>query len=647
MLFFLSSYAVYPPITGGARRYHQRLFDTLEHLLNDAKLLVNLTFALAIASACAGIAIRLGQSAMLGYILGGIAIGPHTPGFVGDPATVDALANIGVILLLFSIGVQVSVRDMLRSGTVAGIGGGAQILATVGIGYLIGRVLGWSWIEALFLGAVVSNSSSTVLSKIIEDRGESGSLHSTIALAWSTVQDLSTIVLVLVLTSLAGNSEHMGMDLAYAFGRALLFLALVIPVGVFLLPHLFEQVAALKSREVLVITTAAFALGTAYLSSRFGLSLGLGAFVAGVVVSESDLSHQIAGEIMPLRDIFAALFFVSVGMLIDPLFVVHHWAWVLVVLVIIVLVKGVISAGLVSLFGFPPRVALLTGAALAQSAEFSFLLARLGLDLDAVSRSVYDTLLAGSVASILVAPFLHSVTHRLAVSVDRIIPAREPLSVPTSDTSGNGLRGHAIICGYGRVGQIVGEALKRRRFPMVIIEQNPRVARQLHRDGTPVLIGSADNRVVLDQAGIARARVLVIAVPDAMTARRTVDYARRVAPRIDIVVRTHSISEREALVGMGTNEAVIGEMELALEMTRHTLHRFGVGTLETQAVIQGLRDRLGTRRSSRALTQSLPSSRPGQRVRPYTSQGQARPGRWHGTHHGRVSPEAGQIHRLA
>ena len=244
--------------------------------MNDAKLLVNLTFALAIASACAGIAIRLGQSAMLGYILGGIAIGPHTPGFVGDPATVDALANIGVILLLFSIGVQVSVRDMLRSGTVAGIGGGAQILATVGIGYLIGRVLGWSWIEALFLGAVVSNSSSTVLSKIIEDRGESGSLHSTIALAWSTVQDLSTIVLVLVLTSLAGNSEHMGMDLAYAFGRALLFLALVIPVGVFLLPHLFEQVAALKSREVLVITTAAFALGTAYLSSRFGLSAWTG-----------------------------------------------------------------------------------------------------------------------------------------------------------------------------------------------------------------------------------------------------------------------------------------------------------------------------------------------------------------------------------
>ncbi len=575
-----------------------RCFVTLESSLNDAKLLVNLTFALAVASVCAAVAIRLGQSAMLGYILGGIAIGPYTPGFVGDPATVDALANIGVVLLLFSIGVQVSVRDMLRSGTIAGIGGGIQILATIGIGYLTGRVLGWSWLEALFLGAVVSNSSSTVLSKIIDDRGEGGSLHSTIALAWSTVQDLSTIVLVLVLTSLAGNSERMGMDLAFAFGRALLFLAVVIPVGLFLLPHLFEQVAALKSRELLVITTAAFALGTAYLSSRFGLSLGLGAFVAGVVVSESDLSHQIAGEIMPLRDIFAALFFVSVGMLIDPLFVVRHWEWVLVVLAIIVLVKGFISAGLVSLFGLPPRVALLTGVALAQSAEFSFLLARLGLDLDAVSRSVYDTLLAGSVASILIAPFMHSATHRLAIGLDRVIPARTPRTSPITDTPDE-RRGHAVICGYGRVGQVVGEALRRRRFPIVVIEQNPRVARRLHKDGIAVVIGSADNRVVLDEAGIARARVLVIAVPDAMTARRAVDYARRVAPRLDIVVRTHSISEREALVEMGSNEAVIGEMELALEMTRHTLHRFGVGTLETQAVIQGLRDRLGTRRTGK------------------------------------------------
>ncbi len=292
--------------------------------MDNVTLLINLTFALAVASLGAALAIRLGQSAMLGYILAGIIIGPHTPGFVGDPATVDALANIGVVLLLFSIGVQVSVRDMLRSGTVAGIGGTIQILLTMGIGYLIGSALGWNWLESLFLGAVVSNSSTAVLTKVLDDRGENGSLHGTIALAWLTVQDLSTIVLVLVLTSLSKGSDHIGADLLPALGRATLFLALVIPIGVLVLPRIFEQIAALKSREVLVIATAAFALGTAYLSTLFGLSLGLGAFVAGIVVSESDLSHQIAGEIMPLRDIFAALFFVSVGMLIDPGFVLKH-----------------------------------------------------------------------------------------------------------------------------------------------------------------------------------------------------------------------------------------------------------------------------------------------------------------------------------
>jgi CPA2 family monovalent cation:H+ antiporter-2 len=559
--------------------------------LENPTLLVNLTFALGVAFLGAALAVKLRQSAMIGYILAGIVIGPNTPGFVGDAITVDALANIGVILLLFSIGAQLSVPEMLRTGRVAGIGATIQVLSVIGIAYFVGRLLGWSSLESIFFGAVISNSSTAVLSKVLEDRGESGSLHGTISIAWLTVQDLTTIILVLVLTSLSNGSDRIGIELAKSVGMALIFLVLTIPIGLIVLPRVFEQVAALKSRELMIITTAAFALGTAYVSSLFGLSLALGAFVAGVVVSESDFSHQIAEEIVPLRDIFAGLFFVSVGMLIDPIFVVKHLPIVLVVLAMIVLVKGAISAGLVAVFRFPPRVALLTGVALAQSAEFSFLLARLGLDLDAISLPVYDTLLAGAVASILLSPALHMFANPLASRFDRWFPNAGSAPDAMVPEVAADLRGHAVICGYGRVGHVVGEALRRRGFPIFVIESNPRIVRRLQKEGIMVVLGSADNHVLLEQAGLPRARVLVVAVPDATTTRAVAEYAHAMAPRLNIVARTHSVAERERLEELGVNEAIIGEIELALEMTRHTMHRFGVSTLETQAIIQGSRER--------------------------------------------------------
>ncbi|HVX30524.1 MAG TPA: cation:proton antiporter, partial [Nitrolancea sp.] len=378
--------------------------------------------------------------------------------------------------------------------------------------------------------------------------------------------------------------------------KDVLFLLLAIPFGLFVLPRILLMISEMKSRELLIVTTAAFALGTAYASTLFGLSLAIGAFVAGVVVSESDFSQQIADEIVPLRDIFAGLFFVSIGMLINPIFVVKHLPAVFVVLVVIILVKGLLSSGMVAAFRFPPRVALLTGVALAQSAEFSFLLARLGLDLDAISRPVYDTLLAGAVASVLLSPVLHSVANPFASKLDRWFPnsAADADAIPASVLAE--LRGHAVICGYGRVGHVVGDALRRRGFPIFVIESNPRIVRRLKKEGVLVVLGSADNKVLLKMAGLERARVLVVAIPDATTARAVVEYARETVPRLDIVVRTHTVEERERLEQAGANEAIIGEIELALEMTRHTMHRFGVSTLETQAIIRGTRERAQTRK---------------------------------------------------
>lgn len=557
--------------------------------MDDANFLATLAFALIAALAGVIIAIRLKQSAILGYILGGIAIGPYTPGFVGDPLAVEQLANVGVILLMFTIGVQLSLRELFAVGRVAVLGATVQVLVTIAIGWAVGTLLGWGWLEALFLGAVISNSSSTVLSKVLSERGEAGAVHSQIALAWSTIQDLSTIVLVVVLTALATGGDGLVVELTWATLRAVLFLVLLVPVGFRLLPWIFERIAATRSREIFIVSVAAFALGTAYLSSFFGLSLALGAFVAGVVVSESDLSHQILGEVTPLRDIFAGIFFLSVGMLVDLGFVVTNLPLVLLAILLIVVVKGLIVAGLTMAFRYPLRTSVLTAVALAQSAEFSFILARVGTDVGAVSPNVFSLMLAGAAASIVISPILHDVAQPLVRSIERRMPLSSMSALPLHPDGDPPLRGHAVICGYGRVGRVIGTALRRRGFPILVIEQDQRIVRQLREEGVPALLGYADQPVLIEQMHLATARALVVAVPDAITARRIVDEAQRINPRLHIVVRTHSQEERTYLDERGVDESVIGELELAIEMTRYTLHRFGVNTLEIQAILQRLR----------------------------------------------------------
>lgn len=557
--------------------------------MENPSLLVNLVFALGAALIGGALAVRLRQSVILGYILAGVAIGPFTPGFVADIAAVEALADIGVIFLMFAIGVQISLRELLAAGPVAIIGGAIQILLTIGLGYLAGMGLGWQPLQALFFGAAISLSSTAVLSKVLDERGEAGTEHGRLALAWSAVQDFATIVLVVLFSTLATDSGSFLPDLLWDLGRAAFFLVLFASLGTLALPWFFERVAALRNREVFVLTVAAVALGMAYASFLFGLSLALGAFIAGIVVSESDLSHRILGEIMPLRDIFAGLFFVSVGILVDPHFVAGHPLFVLLTLLLIVVVKGLLTTTIVALARYSARTALLTGVVLAQSAEFSFLIARLGMDVGALTPAAFNLILSGAAVSIVIAPFLPRAASPFAAWAERLLPLPLPALNPEREESPE--RGHAVICGYGRVGRVIGSALFRRGFPFVVIEEDPRIVRQLRAQGVPAFLGNAANPVILERVNLKRARVLVVAIPDPVAVRQIVDYARSVNPNLDIVVRTHSETERAFLQRRGVNEAVMGEQELALEMTRHTLHRFGVSGLEVQAIIRGLRER--------------------------------------------------------
>ncbi len=557
--------------------------------MNQDILLVNLAFALIAGFIGAAIVTRLGQSAIVGYILGGILIGPYTPGFVGNPETVEALANIGIILLMFAVGVQISVDDLLRAGKVAIFGGLLQVIVTIALGYAIGVALGWSPLEAFVFGSVVSNSSSTVLSKILGDRGEMDTAHGRVGLAWSTVQDLSTVALVVIFSALAVEGNDLWTELLLAISKAALFLIILLPVGWKLLPWFFERVVGPQNREVFIVAVAAFALGTAYVSSFFGLSLALGAFVAGIVVSESDIWHQILDDIIPLRDLFIVLFFVSVGMLVDPAFIARNLPLVLIGVASISVLKGMIVAAIMLLFRYPLGSSILTGIVLAQSAEFSLLLAREGAELGIVGSTLFNLMVSSVVLSIFLASLLHLAGQPLIAWIQQFLPASELSRLPAVVNPDSHLRGHAVIIGYGRVGGVIGEALRRRGFPFLVIDHDQGIVRRLRAQGIPALQGSGDNRTLLERAQLEQARVLVIAIPDALSTRSIVDYALQVNPDLHIVARTHTHRERTFLVERGVSEAVIGELELALEMARFTLHRFGVSTIETQAFLQKLR----------------------------------------------------------
>jgi monovalent cation:H+ antiporter-2, CPA2 family len=535
------------------------------------------------------VAVRLRQSAVVGYIAAGLAIGPRTPGLVADLEVVNSLADLGVIFLMFSIGIQISFHEIRRVGRLVAIGGTVQVVASVAIGWAIGMALGWSSLESLFLGAFTSISSTAIAGRILGERGETESEHGVITVGWLAVQDLLTIVLIVLLSALSGEGGL--QDIAFAVGKAVLFIALVIPIGSRVVPRLFEVIAASRRRELFTLGVVAVTLGTAALGSLFGISLALGAFLAGTLIADSDLSHQVMGEAVPFRDVFAGLFFVSIGMLVDPAVIVGSLPLLLLLVFLIGPVKAILVTALGALFRYPIRTSAFAGILLAQSAEFSFLLARIGTEGETpvLSDENFGLLLTSAALTIVFAPAAYQHGRR---GVDRLLhhAAGDDWEEAIPPEPGDNRR-IAVICGYGRVGRLVAAALERRGFGFVVVDESPQAIREAREAGTTAMRGDIGNRVVLDRAPIERATVLVVAIPDPVTTRFVVDTVRRAHPRLPIVARTHSQSERAVLRQLGATVVVVGEVELALEMTRFTLRQFGVSGPELTSLIEGLRRR--------------------------------------------------------
>jgi CPA2 family monovalent cation:H+ antiporter-2 len=572
---------------------------TLE-LTPELQFILNLGVAIALALAGGWLAVRLGQPPIVGYLLAGVVIGPFTPGFVGDQEQIGELAELGVVLLLFALGVEFSIRELARVRAVAVPGAIAQVAVIAGVGTLAALPIGLSLTAAAVIGAAVAISSTIVVLKVLVERGELDSLHGRVAVGWMVVQDLLTIVLIAMLEPLAGADPVAPLVLALA--RTAVFLALAWLVGTRLLPRLFLAVSRLGSPELFLLTVFATALLAAAVSSAaFGLSLALGAFVAGLIVAESDLSHQAAGEVIPFRDLFAVLFFVSVGMLLDPAALAADWPALIVLVLVAVPGKAIVSGVVGRLLGLPVRSAILLGATVAQVGEFSFLLAERALSLGILDARGYNLVLATAVISIVTTPVLVRAAARLVDRIEHRAALRQEAPVPPVPGAQPASRGElaiggddadrmsVVVLGGGRVGRIVGRAVRTRGFRCVVVDRDQAALDELARLGAATLYGDAANPAILRRAGLDRARLLVVAIGDPLTARLAVERAREINPRLTVVARARGGGEIGPLRALGVTRFADPELEAALELTRASLHRMGVSGPELAAITGGLR----------------------------------------------------------
>ena len=544
-----------------------------------------------VAALLGGIVARsLGLPLILGYIAAGVLVGPNTFGpSVGDVHEIELLAEIGVALLLFTIGLHFTLGELAPVRRIALLGTPLQMLLTIAFGYGAGRLLlDLGWVESVWLGALISLSSTAVVLKTLGEQGVLGTLSARVMIGMLIVQDLAIVVLLTVLPVLENVKEGLP-DLGLAILKAAAFIGAMLLLGSRVLPLLLARLAAWGSRELFMVSVVAIGVGVGYATYLVGLSFAFGAFVAGMVLSESDYSHQALAEVEPLRDVFAMIFFVSVGLLINPAFLWANFGTIALFVALVLIVKGLIFGGVARVFGYGNIVPFAVGLGLFQVGEFSFLLAREGISEDAISRGTYSLVLATAAITMALTPVVARLAPVLYGRYRRWFP-RELLQ--TFNLPVGGLRGHAVVAGYGRVGSFVARLLGRLDKPFVVVEANPGRADEAREAGFPIVYGDATAVPVLEAAGIGRARIVVLTIPDAIATRLAVERVRGLAPEADLLVRAENAGQLDDLGRLGVYEAVQPELEAGLELARQALARFGVAAEEAQNFADSVRREL-------------------------------------------------------
>ena len=570
---------------------------TIERMLHSTELITTIAASLGLAMVMGFLAARLRLPPMVGYLLAGIIIGPATPGFVADVGLAAQLAELGVMLLMFGVGLHFSLDDLLAVRKIAIPGAIVQIAISSGLGMALALFWGWTTGAAIVFGLALSVASTVVVLRALEAGRALESINGRIAVGWLIVEDVVMLLVLVLLPPLAdvlgadrnaaapaSSASDLAITLALTMGKVAAFVVLMVVVGRRLLPWILALVARTGSRELFTLCVVSAAVGVAYASAAlFDVSFALGAFFAGMMMRESELSHRAAQESLPLRDAFAVLFFVSVGMLFDPQIVIEEPLRVLAVIAIVMVGSPLVAITLVLAFRYPINTALTVGACIAQIGEFSFILAALGVALGLLPAQGQDLILAAALLSIAANPLVfaalrpaHAWIRARSSLARRLERSGDPLAELPSSVAERYLAGQVVLVGYGRVGRRIGQALSERAIPYVVAEQNRERVEQLRAMNIPSVSGDAAEPFVLIQAHIAKAGMLIIATPDTVSVRRMAQVARTLNPAIEIVVRTHSEEEARLLNKEKVGTVFYGEQELAFAMIRHALARRGI-----------------------------------------------------------------------
>lgn len=545
--------------------------------MEHTPLIATIVGGLVLAFVFGMLANRLRMPPLVGYLIAGVVVGPYTPGFVADAHLAQELAEIGVILLMFGVGLHFSLRDLLSVKSIAIPGAMVQIAIATVLGLTLALAIGWPLGEGLIFGLALSTASTVVLLTALQERRILETKRGQIAIGWLIVEDIAMVLTLVMVPALSGmlggegnhlDGSELFSTLALTIGKVMAFVAVMLIVGRRMIPWLLARTAATGSRELFRLAVLAialgFALGATYI---FGVSFALGAFFAGMILSESELSHRAAEESLPLRDAFAVLFFVSVGMLFDPSILIREPWLILATLFIIVIGKSLAALAIVLAFRHPLGTALTISASLAQIGEFSFILATLGITLGLLSDTGRDLILSGAILSILINPLLF-------VGLDKLKPwllSREEKR-PLKGESGTRtisypyLHAHAVLVGYGRVGRLVGASLMQQDQPFIVLEDQPEVVQALREQGTPALCGNGAAPGMMEAANLKSARWLLVAIPDALEAGQIIEHARKINPQIEIVARAHSDAQIAHLEKHGASYTIMGEREIAKGM---------------------------------------------------------------------------------
>jgi len=542
----------------------------MEHaLLQDMEILFGLAVATVILFR------RLKFPSIIGFLVAGLLAGPHTLGLIKNLHQVEQMAEIGVVLLLFTIGIEFSLKELMRIKQLVLLGGSIQVGVTILITALIAVSFGFALPQSVFFGFLVALSSTAILMKLLMDAGEMDAPHGKMAMGVLIFQDLCVVPLMLFVPFLAGSGD--GLQGILIVSLKAVGVVLVAHYGArFLIPWIFGQVVKARSRELFLLTILFIGFGTAWITAQVGLSLALGAFIAGLAISESEYSNQALGDIIPFRDAFMSLFFISVGMLLDPAIVLKHPLLITSLVLTLILIKTLIAGGAVLALGVPMRIALISGLCLAQIGEFSFVLCQSGLKYGLLSQNLYQIFLAASVATMGLTPLCLRIASPVA---DRIVAL-----LPHSLTKGRGVLArhehkmkfseHVIIVGYGLNGRNLTRVLKHFQIEHLVIETNPFTVKAERKKGVHILFGDGSSEEILSHANVDRARIIVIAISDAASSRRIAAQARRLNPRIHIIVRTRYTLEMEPLYKLGVNEVVPEEFETSIEILSRVLRRY-------------------------------------------------------------------------